>query len=142
MEPVVEPDMLVVSVSMDVPDAPMLPLPERRLTVPAVRVAPPDLVIFPAPLAVTFVIPVVPVETLALMATLVLPVSVDSEIVPLPDMLSALEIVRPLPEITVISPDVSTIGPKVTVPEALIVKSFAPNVMVCPDDENVPPLRN
>jgi len=135
-------EIVVVSVSIDVPDAPILPPVENILTVPDIRVAAPDLVILPEPLAVTLIVPEVPVDTLAFIATFVLPVSVESEMMPLPLMLNALEIVSPLPDITVISPEVSTIGPRVTVPEALIVKSFAPNVMVCPDDEKVPPLRN
>lgn len=120
----------------------MSPLVDNRLTVPETSVADAVLVMVPAPLDVTLIVPPVFVETLALIATLVLPVSVDSEIMPLPLMDSALEIVSPLPETIVMLPDVSTIGPRVTVPEALMVRLFVPSVIVWPDEENVPPLLN
>lgn len=122
--------------------SPISPVPEVRFTVPEVSVEAPVLVMLPAPLAVTLIVPVVPVETLAPIDTFELPVSVEREMIPLPDILSALEIVSVLPEMTVMSPDVSTMGPRVTVPEALMSRSLAPSVIVCPVDVKVPPLSN
>jgi hypothetical protein len=129
-EPPVLAVTIVAAVSIGVPLEPIVPLPDAKLTVPEVRVTPPEWVIVPEPLAVTLIVPEVPVDTFALIATLVLPVSVAREMMPLPDMESALEIVRPLPDVTEILPEVSTIGPRVTVPEALIVRFLVPSVIV------------
>lgn len=142
MEPVVEAEILVLSVSIDVPETPMSPLVEIKLIVPEVKVAAPVRVIEPPALAVTLMMPDAPVETLALIDTLLLPVSVASVIVPAPDMESALEIVSPLPDVMEMSPEVSTIGPSVTVPLALMVRSRVPNVIVCPLELKVPPFAN
>jgi hypothetical protein len=125
-----------------VPDEPIAPEAAVRLTVPEVRVTAPVRVIVPDPTAVTLMVPDEPVETLAFRATLELPVSVTNEMIPLPLMERALEIVSALPEVIEILPDVSTIGPSVTVPEALIVRLLLPRVIVCPEDVNVPPLLN
>lgn len=127
------------AVRIGVAPEPIVPVVEDKLTVPEVKVTAPVLVIVPEPLDATLIVPDVPVDTLALMSTLALPVSVESEIMPLPDMERALLIVRVLPEATVILPEVSTIGPSVTVPLALIVRFFVPRVIVCPEEENVPP---
>ncbi len=96
----------------------------------------------PEPLAEMFIAPDVPVATLAPIYILELLPVVFSATVPLPDMVSALLIVRALPELTVILPDVSFMVPNVTVPRAVIVSDLLPRVMVCPADVKLPPLLN
>ena len=97
-----------------------------RLTVPEVRVAAPVRVSVPlCPL--TVIVPVEPVETLALIAT---PLRLSRVIVPLPDMPRAEETVNRLPAVSVMLPDTSEIGPIVMVPIAVTVSDFEPRVMV------------
>jgi len=121
---------VVAAIRSGVPPEPMLPVPEVRLTVPVLSVTAPLLVMVPEPFAVMLMVPVAPVETLALIAILALLASVIREMVPLPDMERALEIVMALPEVMEILPEVSTMGPRVTVPVALIVRFLAPRVIV------------
>lgn len=99
------------AVNICVPTVPMSPVADVRLTVPVVRVTAPDLVMSPEPLALTLIVPDVPVETLALMAMFVLPAVVLSDMMPLPLMVSAVGIDNAASELKVILPEVSLIVP-------------------------------
>lgn len=75
--------MLVVSVSRDVPEAPMLPEVEVRVKVVAVKVTDPDLVMVPDPLAVRVIVaedelPVTTMPPLDAVLSARVPVTVDA----------------------------------------------------------------
>lgn len=112
---VAEPPALAVRIPawirIGVPDVPMLPVEEVRLTVLAVSVTLPDRVMVPEPLALTLTIPDEPALTLALIVMAALAALVVSEMVPPLDIVNAVGILRALPDVIEILPDVSTMVP-------------------------------
>ncbi len=121
---------------MGVPTDPILPVPEVRLTAPLVAVESvkaPDLVIVPEPLALTFMVPLLLVETLApILIPELLPL-VERPTVAVPVIARAAPTVRVPPELTVTGFDDAVIAPKVVVLEApvvLIASECPPSVIV------------
>lgn len=142
------PELTVIveaAVRIGVPEEPMAPVPEVRFTVGAVKVTAPDLVMVPEPLADTLMLPEVPEETLTPIEILELLADVDRLTVEAPDMVIALFRVNVPPELTVTEPVVPVMAPSVVVldaPTVVIDRFFAPVVIVCPLELNVPPLLN
>lgn len=81
------------------------------MTVPEVSVTAPVLVMLPEPLALTLMVPEVPVETLALMAMEALAALVVRLMIPLPDMERLGVMVSVLPEVMEILPETSEMVP-------------------------------
>lgn len=127
-------------VKMGVPLEPILPVSVVRLTVPEVRVTKPERVIVPKLMALTLIVPLVPVDTLLLIATVSLVPVVPRLTVVVPLMVIAPPIVKVPEALTLIVPVVPLIVPSVTVPTELatvvIVSDLAPIVIVCPDEVN------
>lgn len=123
----------------------MSPEVDVRVTVPDVSVTAPDLVMVPEPWALTFIVPLAPVEALALIAIAELLPLVESETVAVPLIDIAAPTVKDPLELTVTGLVVPEIAPSVVVLEAPVVVTLrdrAPRVIVCPADVKTPPLLN
>lgn len=111
---------------------PIEPVLEERLIVSDVRVADMEPVMEPEPLADRIMLPVPPVDTLALMAMPELLPLVESDMVAVPLVESADATVRVPPELTVTAPVVLDIVPRVVVadaPDVLMVSVLEPKVI-------------
>ena len=134
-----------VAVSMGVPEEPMDPVPDVKLTCAVVRVTEPERVMEPEPLALREMVPLDPVDALALMAMPELLPLVARKTFEVPVMDRAPATVRVPPELTFTGLVVPEIAPRVVVLEAplvLMVRDLAPNVIVCPEEVKAPPLPN
>lgn len=132
--------------SMGVPEEPMLPLPDTRLTVPELKFTLLVRVMLPEPLAVRLNVPEAPVPRVRPLTTMLeLFPLVANETAAVPVTLRFPSIASVPPELTVMGLVVPEMFPKVVVLEApvvLIVSDLAPRVIVCPADVNAPPLLN
>ena len=115
------------------PDDPIAPVPDVKLILSDVRVTFPERVMVPEPLAFRLIVPLVLVETLALMAMPELLPLVERATVAATVTVRAEATVKVPPELTVIGLVVPERAPRVVVleaPDVLMVRDLAPRVIV------------
>lgn len=120
-------------------------MPDIRLTVPDVSVTAPVRVIVPEPFALRLIVPLAPVEALAVIEIAELLPLVARLTVAVPEIDMAPLTVSAPPELTVTLLVVPLTAPRFVVlepPVVVMVRVLAPSVIVCPEDVNAPPLLN
>lgn len=117
-----------------------MPVVVSNLAVPELSVTLPVRVTVPEPVVCTKISPDAPVDTFALIATLLFVESSWTLAVPLSVMADST--VSKPPDKAKTPPVVPEIVPRFMAPVDWIVNALAPIVIVCPEEVNVPPLYN